>query len=467
MRGVGVIVVVIDGLLRCGTVPMDGALPEGSKQGRTGSPLAWLARWQIPPYLLALGTDRPSPSAANRRRNHAIYRCDSHTNGPTAHESDLGSTVVGDKALTAELLRSHGVSTPRTVVVSSAEEAVEAARTIDGPVVIKPQDGSQGRGVSTDLVLEKDIRRAFTFARKYRDGVIVQEHIEVGEEMRVMASSDRVVAANVRVFPHVVGDGVSTIEQLIKDKNLQRASSTIFGQAPIPIDRITRQFLRRHGLRVESVPPLGETVTVRNVGGHSVGADIKQDIDNASEDVKDTARQAIAAIPGLAWGGVDIITDVKTGKAYVIEVNTNAGFLSAAFPTYGQPKDVTQDIFQLRYDDTSTEPARDAPVKLPAAASRPQAFLPTQGLGNQQSSTVGELIHRSWLKQGLSVGRLTDKLSKVTTHSGERLWVTAEGRTSKDRFVVRRVVRRHPLLFRFLEQESVPMVRGRSVSTTD
>lgn len=57
---------------------MDGALPEGSKQGRTGSPLAWLARWQIPPYLLALGTDRPSPSAANRRRNHAIYHCDSH-----------------------------------------------------------------------------------------------------------------------------------------------------------------------------------------------------------------------------------------------------------------------------------------------------------------------------------------------------------------------------------------------------
>ncbi|RJN32062.1 CapA family protein [Nesterenkonia natronophila] len=386
------------------------------------------------------------------------------TNGPTAHESDLGSTIVADKALTAQLLEGRGVSTPQTKVVHSSEEAVEAARTMAGSVVLKPKGGNQGRGVSTDLLSDADVRLGFEFARRYGDAVIVQEHIVVGKEMRVMASPDQVVAVNERVFPHVVGDGSSTIQELIQDKNVQRARNTIFKRGAIPMDEVTRRFLQRQGITLNDVPPLGHTVTVRNVGGNSMGADIRQDLDNASDDVKATAREAIAAIPGLVWGGVDIITDLRTGKAFVIEINTNAGFLSAAFPTYGQPRDVTQDIYQLRFADTVAGPPAESPIQMPCAA-RAIAPLTAQCGGDQENWTAGELIHEYFENQGQLVERLTDRVSIVESALGVRTWVTAGGRTSADRYVIRRVVKNPPLIMGLLEDHAVPVVRSRLITS--
>lgn len=388
------------------------------------------------------------------------------TNGPTAHESDVGSRIVGDKALTAELLQAHGVSTPRTEVVRSAEDAIGAARAMTGPVVIKPKGGNQSRGVATDLISDEDVRNGFEYACQYSDEIIVQEHIEVDQEMRVMASPDEVVAVNVRVFPHVMGDGSSTVQELIRDKNLQRARNTIFRRGAIPIDGVTLRFLERQGITLEDVPAMGEIVTVRNVGGNSMGADIKQDLENTSHDVKDTARQAIAAIPGLVWGGVDLITDLTTGKAFVIEINTNAGFLSAAFPTYGQSRDVTKDIYRLRYADTAPVPASDSPIQLPDASTQPVTLWTTHCIGAQESSTIGGPMHDSWLRQGLSVERITDEVSIIVSHSGVRTWVTAEGRTSADRYVLRKVMRHHYMMIQLLEEDSVPVVRSQAITST-
>jgi biotin carboxylase len=55
--------------------------------------------------------------------------------------SAFTARALKDKAITRRLLAEHGVSPVRHAVITSAEEAAEFARSVDGPVVIKPSDG--------------------------------------------------------------------------------------------------------------------------------------------------------------------------------------------------------------------------------------------------------------------------------------------------------------------------------------
>ncbi|MDO5492909.1 MAG: ATP-grasp domain-containing protein [Nesterenkonia sp.] len=384
--------------------------------------------------------------------------------GALAHESALGSRIVGDKVLTSKLLESAGVATPRTRLAQSAAEAVDAAREFPGPVVVKPRNGHKSQGVSTDLRTDDEVREAFDYARRYRRDVIVQEYIEATEELRVMASPDEVVAVNIRIFPHVIGDGVSTVEQLILDKNLQRTLNPTLGPSPIPVDSLTRRHLERQGLSLSHVVEMGQRIQVRNVGGVSVGADIHQALEETSENIREAAKKTIAAVPGLGWGGVDLIIEKETGKAYVIEVNTTAAFSSAAFPTYGRPRDVTKQIWKIRRAATVPSTAPDAPIEV--AGRRDEASPLVDGPQEEPDSVPMSRILDSSLKaQGFTVTRRNNLIRVVTSPEGHSTWMTSTGLTAPDRGVVRRFIRHHQRVIDLLDLAGVPRVRGRSVTT--
>jgi D-alanine-D-alanine ligase-like ATP-grasp enzyme len=379
--------------------------------------------------------------------------------GSVGHESALGSKIVGDKILTSEILTEYGVPTPQTHVVASADDAVEEARTMDCPVVIKPRDARKSKGVSTGLIEDHEIRDAFALAREYSTEIIVQQHVEPAEEMRLMASPHEVAAVNVRVFPHVAGDGVSTIEQLIEDKNLQRTVNPTLRGSPIPVDEATCRQLKRQGLSLDYVPELGQVVTVRNFGGLSVGADIMQNLERSSAQLKQVATSAIDAIPGLGWGGVDLIIERDTGKPYVIEINTSAGHASAAFPTYGQPLNIGSHLWKLRSTATlgGTEPL-------------PQVRSPKLTRKNKRVPRKRDYIRfRSLFKRFLrrnnyTVERKNSEVSVVTSPQGISTWVTHAGMTAADRFVVRVVLKRDDWVFRLLEAAGVSLPSAQRLS---
>src|SRR5262249_35836942 len=63
----------------------------------------------------------------------------------------IAEAIAQDKELTRALLRAVGVPVPEGRPVSSAEDAWEAAEELGVPVVVKPQYGNHGRGVTTNL----------------------------------------------------------------------------------------------------------------------------------------------------------------------------------------------------------------------------------------------------------------------------------------------------------------------------
>src|SRR5690606_7341691 len=113
-----------------------------------------------------LGPSTGAIVAAARRRNIPILRVTPnrglvqlgygvYQKRIQASETSLTSAIAVDlcqeKLLTNHMLRRVGVPVPDGRVVISAPEAWEVAQEIGLPVVIKPADGNQGKGVSINL----------------------------------------------------------------------------------------------------------------------------------------------------------------------------------------------------------------------------------------------------------------------------------------------------------------------------
>lgn len=385
--------------------------------------------------------------------------------GYWGQETPVGTAIAADKVLMADLLEKGNVLTPATRIVASADEAVQVAQEIGSPVVLKPRSGNKSKGVSTSLSSEAEIRGAFDFARQYSTEVIIQQHIDAADELRVMASSAGAVAAVKRLMPHVVGDGISTVRQLIDDKNLQRSLNPALAGRSIPIDALTHNELERRGIDMEYVPELREVITVRSVGGVSVGADTFQAFETISHDVKEAATRAVAAIPGLDWGGVDLLLEKETSRTYVIEVNAAAGYGSAVFPTYGRPRDVGSAAWSSRFSGTAT--THGGPIELPHFNRAPVEMIGGQGLDPGLPPVVpfSKLLRSSLVRLGYTFVPRGAVLDWVLSPDGKGSWLRRDGMTIADRSVVVSVLKRHEWVLNLLDLAEVPRTRARRVNS--
>ena len=103
----------------------------------------------------------------------------------TDFTSAIAESIAQDKQLTKMMLASAGIPVPEGREVESAEDAWEAAKSIEGAVVVKPVDGNHGRGVFMDLTSEEQVKRAYHEALKEGSGVIV-ERFASGSEHRLL-----------------------------------------------------------------------------------------------------------------------------------------------------------------------------------------------------------------------------------------------------------------------------------------
>ena len=69
----------------------------------------------------------------------------------TERTSAVAVDIASDKELTKMLLRDAGIEVPRGILAQSEAEAIEALEIVGAPVVVKPYNMSQGKGVSLNL----------------------------------------------------------------------------------------------------------------------------------------------------------------------------------------------------------------------------------------------------------------------------------------------------------------------------
>ncbi|GAA4355094.1 cyanophycin synthetase [Angustibacter luteus] len=274
----------------------------------------------------------------------------------TSQTSALAVDIAGDKELTGKLLASAGLPTPGTESVRSAGAAVTIADRIGYPVVIKPLDGNHGRGVCLDLKDGDAVRAAFPTAQdQSRRGWVVVESMVTGKDYRCLIVGGRMQAIAERVPAHVVGDGMSTVQELVTETNAdpRRGVGHEKVLTRISVDDAAVELVRQQGFGMDDVPPAGEMVKLALTGNMSTGGISVDRTFEAHPDNVEIAEEA-ARVIGLDVAGIDFICpDIalpvrETGGA-ICEVNAAPGFRMHTHPTVGEPQFIAKPVVDLLF----------------------------------------------------------------------------------------------------------------------
>jgi cyanophycin synthetase len=259
--------------------------------------------------------------------------------------SAISEAIAQDKQLTKRLLAAAGVPVPGGRPVTDADDAWKAACEIGLPVVVKPNDGNQGKGITVNITTEDALRRAYATAREFRDDILVERYMP-GNDFRLLVVGDKLVAAARRDPPKVVGDGVHTITQLVDlvNSDPRRGSGHSTSLTKIRFDDIAIACLATQGFQADSIPVQGQRVNLRNNANLSTGGSATDVTDDVHPDV---AARAVAAahMVGLDICGVDVVCDtilrpLEAQGGGMVEVNAAPGLRMHLAPSFGKGRDV-------------------------------------------------------------------------------------------------------------------------------
>ncbi|MEK7526818.1 MAG: cyanophycin synthetase [Patescibacteria group bacterium] len=203
--------------------------------------------------------------------------------------------------------------------------AYQYARKLGFPVFVKPNSKSGGVAVAK-VHSKRDFYQALRRAFKEDRVALVQKVVE-GRDYRLVVLDDKIISAYERIPLAVVGDGKSTIRQLLESK--QEHFRKINRDTLIRIDdyRIAMN-LRRRGLDFDSVMPIGEKAQLLDNANLSTGGDSADVTDIVHQSFKEIAVK-LARDMGLRLCGVDLIIrgDINepVGEYWVIEINSAPG----------------------------------------------------------------------------------------------------------------------------------------------
>jgi cyanophycin synthetase len=264
--------------------------------------------------------------------------------------SAVSESIAQDKDLSKRLLAAAGVPVPKGQPVETEEEGWAVALALGLPVVVKPQDGNQGKGVTVNIVDRDHFALAYRSAADIGD-VMVEQYLP-GSDFRLLVVGNRLVAASRRDPPQVVGDGIHTIRQLVDQVNSdpRRGDGHATALTKIRLDDIALARLNLQGLSADDVPALGQRVVLRNNANLSTGGTATDVTDEVHPDV---AARAVAAarMVGLEICGVDVVCEsisepMEGQRGGVVEVNAAPGLRMHLAPSFGKPRLVGEAIIE-------------------------------------------------------------------------------------------------------------------------
>ena len=310
----------------------------------------------------------------------------------TSFTSAIGEAIAQDKELTKKLLHAAGVAVPFGRPVDDEDDAWVAAQEIGLPVVVKPQDGNQGKGISVNLTTEEQVRRAYRVAIEFRDDIMVERFLP-GHDWRLLVIGDKLIAAARRDPPLVIGDGTHTIRELVEIVNSdpRRSDGHATSLTKIRFDDIALARLEEQGYNANSVPPRGVRVVLRNNANLSTGGTATDVTDDVHPELA-AAAIAAAQTVGLDICGIDVVCDtmhkpLEEQGGGIVECNAAPGLRMHLDPSFGKGRPVGEAIVDMMF------PAGEN-ARIPVVAIA----------GTNGKTTTSRLIGRVFEANGLRVG---------------------------------------------------------------
>ncbi|MBD2306655.1 cyanophycin synthetase [Chroococcidiopsis sp. FACHB-1243] len=305
----------------------------------------------------------------------------------------LGVELACDKESTKRILGNAGVPVPQGTTISYLDELEDAIASVGGyPIVIKPLDGNHGRGITIDIRTWEEAEAAYDAAKEVSRAVIIERYY-VGRDHRVLVVDGKVVAVAERVPAHVVGDGESTIEQLIEETNQDpnRGEGHDNVLTKIQLDRTSFQLLERQGYTLDTVLTEGEVCYLRATANLSTGG-IAVDRTDDIHPENAWLAQRVAKIVGLDITGIDIVTSdisrpLRETEGVIVEVNAAPGFRMHVAPSRGIPRNVAGAVLDMLFPPGT--PSRIPIIALTGTNGKTTTTRLTAHLIKQSGKVVG------------------------------------------------------------------------------
>ena len=280
------------------------------------------------------------------------------TGGTSEKTPQLAVSIASDKSATIDALRNAGLPVPLHIPVKDIEQAHKAVEKVGYPLVVKPVNTDQGVGITVGVKSASELEAAYQYARNYSNRIAVEQFLP-GDTFRMLVINGRFVAACRTQPTPIVGDGVSSISQLVGRINL----SPLRGpghQKPLSwleFDDEAKSILKNLSLTSESILPFGRTIRLRTASNLSKGGQSVSVNDIIHPDNMELA-ELCARIIGLDITGIDFRTDAidkswKQAECGIIEVNPNPGTRMHWRPASGPSADVATPVFELLFPNNS------------------------------------------------------------------------------------------------------------------
>ncbi|MGB3590992.1 MAG: cyanophycin synthetase [Nonlabens sp.] len=314
----------------------------------------------------------------------------------TSETSSIGVELAGDKEDTKYLLEQAEVPVPRGHIISRLSQLEDACNSVGFPLVVKPIDGNHGRGITVNINSHEKAIEAFESAADVSRNIIVERMI-TGEDYRLLVINNQLVAAALRSPAHVIGDGVSTVEQLVEEVNKDERRG--YGHekvlTAITINELTERLIASQGYDKNSVIAQGEKLILKDTANLSTGG-TAEDVTDIVHPANVSMAERISKIIDLDICGIDIMTTdisqpLSDTNGAVLEVNAGPGFRMHLAPTIGLPRNVAGPVVDKLF------PEHGSNGRIPIVAIT----------GTNGKTTTSRLIAHMAKLKGLRVGYTT------------------------------------------------------------
>jgi cyanophycin synthetase len=240
--------------------------------------------------------------------------------------------MVAQKPFICKLLSDHGYPIARYLEyhIRDISKARQFIDEISGNFVVKPISGAGGGGITTGISDQKKLRRASVIAAANFSQKLMIEEQYPGDSFRLLFLNGEFVDAIRRSRPTVIGDGRSSIRQLVDKENEQRRgdgpSRSLF---ELNADLDCEFYLHEHGKTLSSVPAAGEKTIIKNVANensdrdnHSIRTDIHPDFMTMGKKISSLLGAKLIGIDLMA---PDISVPLEQSGGIVNEINIPPG----------------------------------------------------------------------------------------------------------------------------------------------
>lgn len=342
----------------------------------------------------------------------------------SSKDSKIAKQIQRDKWSSNLVVERLGVPTPKWQIIETPDQIKEVWEKYEKPVVIKPTGLTGGSGVSTGIDTIEKAEKAFEFAKEktkkhigksWQQKIMMQEQVS-GDDYRLLVVGGKLEIATKRIPAFILGNGKSTIKELIEETNKdprRDTSKPTHILKPIKIDPPLLRLLEEKGLTLDSIPKKDEKVVVRKVASMSQGGITEDFTDQVGPEIKYIVESIANSIHAFVIGAdilcKDISKPLTKDNGGIIEINTKPEAYLNLYPVIGKQREEVADThIQRLLEDNKTKKivvigqfAKDIPTLLKEGS--------IFGSYLEEDSVVGEYKEGNILINSL---RINDNLDK-------------------------------------------------------